>query len=81
MNLTEYANKNFHMLYYAADEKAAQNFLLALCTTSQLYSEWRNYHISRVITASDLMAHPDLYSIEVRALIYVYSNFIVISVT
>jgi len=70
MNLTKYSN--LRMLFYAVDEKAAQNFLVALCTTSQLFSEWRNYHISKVITATDLMVHPDLYSIEVRILIYAY---------
>lgn len=85
MNLTNYVdNNNLHVLYYAANHKSARDFLAILCTTSQAYSERQNYHISRNITATDLMIHPDLHSIEVSldlSLKYHYMpNFFAITV-
>lgn len=65
MNLTNYMDNNLHVLYYAADEKIAKDFLVTLYTTGQAYSERRNYHISKNVPATDLMVHPDLHSIEV----------------
>ncbi|XP_014486242.1 PREDICTED: ATP-binding cassette sub-family A member 2-like [Dinoponera quadriceps] len=67
MNLTNYVHINdFHVLYYAAADKLAKDFLVTLYTTGQSYSDRHNYHISRNITATDLMIHPDLHSIEFR---------------
>ncbi|EFN75608.1 ATP-binding cassette sub-family A member 3, partial [Harpegnathos saltator] len=66
MNLTHYVHINdLHVLYYAAAEKSARDFLVALYTTGQSYSDRHNYHISKNISAMDLMIHPDLQSIEV----------------
>ncbi|KYN07185.1 ATP-binding cassette sub-family A member 3 [Cyphomyrmex costatus] len=66
MNLTSYVDNNFHVLYYAADDKSIKNFLMTLYITSQTYSERHNYHISKNISAMDLMSQPDLHSIEFR---------------
>ncbi|XP_072764356.1 phospholipid-transporting ATPase ABCA3-like [Anoplolepis gracilipes] len=66
MNLTNYMDNNFHVLYYAADEKIVKDFLVTLYTTGQAYSERHNYHISKNIPATDLMISPDLHSIEFR---------------
>ncbi|XP_067203769.1 ATP-binding cassette sub-family A member 17-like isoform X1 [Linepithema humile] len=66
MNLTNYIDNNLHVLYYAADDKLAEDFLDILYTTGQAYSERHNYHISKHITASDIIVHPDLHSIEFR---------------
>lgn len=66
MNLTSYVdNNNFHVLYYAADDKSVKDFLDILYVTSQAYSQKRNYHISKNIPTTDLMIHPNLQSIEV----------------
>jgi len=65
MNLTNYMDNNLHVLYYAADEKIARDFLVTLYTTGQAYSERHNYHVSKNIPARDIMIHPDLHSIEV----------------
>lgn len=65
MNLTKYIDNNLHVLYYAADDKLAKDFLVTLYTTSQAYSERHNYHISKHIAATDIIVHPDLHSIEV----------------
>lgn len=66
MNLTNYIDdNNFHVLYYAADNKSMKDFLVTLYITGQAYSERHNYHISKNIPATDIMIHPDLYSIEV----------------
>ncbi|XP_018368842.1 PREDICTED: ATP-binding cassette sub-family A member 2-like [Trachymyrmex cornetzi] len=66
MNLTSYMDNNFHVLYYAADDKSIKDFLATLYVTSQTYSERHNYHISKNIPATDLMVQPDLHSIEFR---------------
>ncbi|XP_011872822.1 PREDICTED: ATP-binding cassette sub-family A member 3-like isoform X5 [Vollenhovia emeryi] len=66
MNLTSYMDNNFHVLYYAADDKPVKDFLITLYITGQAYSERHNYHISKNIPATDLMVHPDLHSIEFR---------------
>lgn len=65
MNLTSYVENNFYVLYYAADDKLAKNFLITLYTIGQSYSERHNYHISKNITATNLIIHPDLHSIQV----------------
>lgn len=66
MNLTNYIHTNdLHVLYYAAADKSARDFLVALYTTGQSYSDRHNYHVSKNTTAMDLMIHPDLHSIEV----------------
>ncbi|KYQ46736.1 ATP-binding cassette sub-family A member 3 [Trachymyrmex zeteki] len=64
MNLTSYMDNNFHVLYYAADDKSMKDFLVTLYVTSQTYSERHNYHISKNIPATDLMMQPDLHSID-----------------
>ncbi|XP_025073393.1 ATP-binding cassette sub-family A member 2-like [Pogonomyrmex barbatus] len=66
MNLTSYMDNNFHVLYYAADDKSIKDFLVTLYITGQMYSERHNYHISKNVPATDLMIHPDLHSIEFR---------------
>ncbi|XP_011067293.1 PREDICTED: LOW QUALITY PROTEIN: ATP-binding cassette sub-family A member 2-like [Acromyrmex echinatior] len=66
MNLTSYMDNNFHVLYYAADDKSIKDFLVTLYVTSQTYSEKYNCHISENIPATDLMMQPDLHSIEFR---------------
>lgn len=65
MNLTKYMDSNLHVLYHAADNKLAKDFLVTLCTIGQAYGERHNYHISKRITATDIILHPDLHSIEV----------------
>lgn len=65
MNLTNHMDNNLHVLYYAADEKIARDFLVTLYTTGQAYSERHNYHVSKNTPARDIMIHPDLHSIEV----------------
>ncbi|XP_032670360.1 ATP-binding cassette sub-family A member 3-like [Odontomachus brunneus] len=66
MNLTNYVHTNdLHVLYYAAADKSSRDFLVALYTTGQSYSDRHNYHVSKNTTATDLMIHPDLHSIEV----------------
>lgn len=65
MNLTKYMDNNLHVLYYAVDDKSAKDFLVTLYTTGQTYSERQNYHVSKHVTATDIMTHPDLHSIEV----------------
>lgn len=64
MNLTNYMDNNVHVLYYAADN-SLKDFLITLYTTGKAYSEKLNYHISKNISATDLMVHSDLHSIEV----------------
>jgi len=66
MNLTNYMDNNFHVLYYAADNKSMRDFLVTLYLTGQAYSDRHNYHISKNIPAVDLMVQPDLHSIEVN---------------
>ncbi|XP_011687936.1 PREDICTED: ATP-binding cassette sub-family A member 2-like isoform X2 [Wasmannia auropunctata] len=66
MNLTSYMDNNFHVLYYAADDKSMRDFLVTLYITSQAYSERHNYHISKNIPATDLMVQPNWHSIEFR---------------
>lgn len=65
MNLTSYMDNNFHVLYYAADDKSIKDFLVTLYITGQAYSDRPNYHISKNVPATDIMVHPDLHSIEV----------------
>ncbi|KAK2587654.1 hypothetical protein KPH14_003774 [Odynerus spinipes] len=66
LNLADYVDNNFHVLYYAADSEIADSFLIALYKTGRSYSEKGTYHVSRNITAAELMIHPDLHSIEFR---------------
>jgi len=65
MNLTNYMDNNFHVLYYATDDKLAKDFLITLYTTGEAYSERHNYYISKH-TATDILVHPGLHSIEVK---------------
>ncbi|KYN45163.1 ATP-binding cassette sub-family A member 3 [Trachymyrmex septentrionalis] len=66
MNLTNYMDNNFHVLYYAADDKSTKDFLVTLYVTSQTYSERHNFYVSKNIPATDLMVQPGLHSIEFR---------------
>ncbi|KAL0124661.1 hypothetical protein PUN28_006491 [Cardiocondyla obscurior] len=65
MNLTNYMDNNFHVLYYTANIKSMKDFLQVLFITSEAYSDRRSYHVSKNIPTADLMIHPDLHSIEV----------------
>ncbi|XP_024936975.1 ATP-binding cassette sub-family A member 3 isoform X2 [Cephus cinctus] len=66
MNVTKYTANNYRMLYYAANTGNTKTFLHSLYTTGQTYNKLGNFHISKNITSSDLMIHPNLHSIEFR---------------
>ncbi|KAL2714403.1 phospholipid-transporting ATPase ABCA1-like [Vespula squamosa] len=66
MNLKDYADNSFNILYYAADSTLANKFLGILYKTTVSYKEKGTYHVLKTIPASKVMTNPNLHSIEFR---------------
>ena len=65
MNISKYTKEHSYVLFYAERDKKSKEFLTDMCTTCHTYDKVKNYHISRNISASDIMINPNLHSIEV----------------
>lgn len=73
MNLKDYADSSFNILYYAANSTIANEFLVTLYKTSLSYNKKETYHVFRTISASEIMTNPNFHSIKVRTKLQLFS--------
>nr|KAF7411061.1 hypothetical protein H0235_013668 [Vespula pensylvanica] len=66
MNLEDYDNNSFKILFYAANSTLANDFLVILYKTTLSYKKKGTYHLLKTIPASKIMTDPNLHSIEFR---------------
>ncbi|XP_008544723.1 ATP-binding cassette sub-family A member 2 [Microplitis demolitor] len=65
LNTENYTLQNFYPLVYVDDDESAQNFFKSFDSTCQKFN-MNPIHVTKNMTALDLMIHPELHSISFR---------------